>query len=126
MVHHGIMPLSVWPGARFFPGGHATFFGLCNTFVHIFMYIYYFMAALGPQYQKYIWWKQHMTTLQMIQFVAIMVHGFQLLLYDDCDFPWQLAYYIAAHAVMFFFLFAQFYVQAYLKKPAKKVIAVRN
>jgi len=31
------------------------------------MYLYYFMAAMGPQYQKYIWWKQHMTTLQMIQ-----------------------------------------------------------
>ena len=120
VVHHGIMPMSVWPGARMVPGGHASFFGLLNTFVHIFMYFYYWVAALGPQYQKYIWWKQHMTTLQMVQFVGIMVHGFQLMLYDDCDFPWQFSYYIGAHAVMFFFLFSQFYVRAYLSKPAKR------
>ena len=64
------MPLSVWPGARYVPGGHASFFGLLNTFVHIVMYFYYMMSAMGPQYQKYLWWKQHLTTLQMIQIVA--------------------------------------------------------
>jgi GNS1/SUR4 family len=36
------------------------------------------LAAMGPEYQKYVWWKQHMTTLQMVQFVGIMIHGFQL------------------------------------------------
>ncbi len=78
VVHHGIMPLSVWPGLKFMPGGHASFFGLLNTFVHIFMYAYYMLSAMGPKYQKYVWWKQHMTTLQMVQFVGIMVHAFQL------------------------------------------------
>lgn len=78
VVHHGIMPLSVWPGLKFMPGGHASFFGLLNTFVHIFMYAYYMLSAMGPKYKKYVWWKQHMTTLQMVQFVGIMVHAFQL------------------------------------------------
>ena len=124
VVHHGIMPLSVWPGARFVPGGHASFFGLLNTFVHIVMYFYYMMSAMGPQYQKYLWWKQHLTTLQMIQFVGIMAHGFQLVFYDDCDFPWQFSYYIGAHAVLFFVLFSEFYIANYLKKrpSATKVI----
>ena len=150
VVHHGIMPLSVWPGARFFPGGHSSFFGLLNVLVHFFMYGYYMLAAMGPkvswnqfffifslffidtqiicnfghslQYQKYLWWKQHLTTLQMIQFVLIMVHGFQLVFYDDCDFPWQFAYYIGAHAILFFILFSEFYVKNYLtKKKSKKV-----
>ena len=80
------MPLSVWPGARFVPGGHASFFGLLNTFVHIVMYFYYMMSAMGPQYQKYLWWKQHLTTLQMIQFVGIMTHGFSPVYCDNCDF----------------------------------------
>lgn len=47
VVHHGILPISVWPGARYFPGGHATFFGFINVFVHFFMYSYYMLAALG-------------------------------------------------------------------------------
>ena len=125
VVHHGIMPLSVWPGARYVPGGHASFFGLLNTFVHIVMYFYYMMSAMGPQYQKYLWWKQHLTTLQMIQFVGIMVHGFQLVFYDDCDFPWQFSYYIGAHAILFFVLFSQFYIVNYLKKSPSSSAAIK-
>merc|ERR1712183_860717 len=121
VVHHGILPISVWPGARYFPGGHATFFGFINVFVHFFMYGYYLLAALGPQFKKYLWWKQHLTNLQMVQFVAIMVHGFQLVFYDDCDFPWQFAYYIGAHAVLFFGLFSEFYIRTYFNQNSKKV-----
>jgi hypothetical protein len=49
-----------------FPGGHSTFFGMLNTFVHIFMYTYYLFAALGPRFQKYLWWKKYLTVLQMV------------------------------------------------------------
>jgi elongation of very long chain fatty acids protein 7 len=78
-------------------------------------------------FQKYICWKQHMTTLQMVQFVGIMVHGFQLVFYKDCDFPNAFAYYIAAHAVMFFILFSQFYIKSYLtKRPTAKDIGKSN
>ena len=117
--HHGIMPATVWLGSRFFPGGHATFFGLLNTFVHIVMYFYYMMSALGPKFHKYLWWKQYLTTLQMVQFIGIMVHGFQLIFYDDCDFPWQFSYYIGFHAVFFFILFSEFYVREYFVKKQK-------
>lgn len=116
------MPMSVWPGARFYAGGHSSFFGLLNTFVHVVMYFYYMMSAMGPQYKKYLWWKQHLTTLQMVQFIGVMAHGFQLVLYDDCDFPWQFSIYIAAHGVLFFILFSQFYVKEYFNKASKKVI----
>lgn len=66
VIHHGCMPMSVWFGVRFTPGGHSTFFGLLNTFVHIIMYTYYMFSAMGPQYQKYLWWKKYLTTLQMV------------------------------------------------------------
>lgn len=67
VVHHGIMPMSVWFGVRFTPGGHSTFFGLLNTFVHIVMYFYYMVAAMGPKYQKFIWWKKYLTAFQMVR-----------------------------------------------------------
>lgn len=66
VIHHGIMPMSVWFGVKFTPGGHSTFFGFLNTFVHIIMYTYYFLAALGPQWQKYLWWKKYLTAIQMV------------------------------------------------------------
>lgn len=40
-------------------GGHSTFFAMLNSFVHIVMYFYYMIAAMGPKYQKYIWWKRY-------------------------------------------------------------------
>ncbi|XP_034241931.1 elongation of very long chain fatty acids protein AAEL008004 isoform X2 [Thrips palmi] len=114
VIHHGIMPFSVWFGVKFTPGGHSTFFGLLNTFVHIIMYTYYLLAALGPQVQKYLWWKKYITVLQMAQFVAIMVHAFQLL-FIDCNYPRAFVWWIGMHAVMFWFLFKEYYDASYRK-----------
>nr|BBF94995.1 elongation of very long chain fatty acids protein 15 [Orthetrum albistylum] len=118
VIHHGVMPMSVWFGVKFTPGGHSTFFGLLNTFVHIVMYFYYMVAAIGPQLQKYLWWKKYLTALQMIQFVLVMVHAFQLL-FVDCNYPRAFVWWIGMHAVMFYFLFSDFYKQTYKKKAAK-------
>lgn len=30
------------------------------------MYFYYMVAAMGPKYQKYIWWKKYLTAFQMV------------------------------------------------------------
>ncbi|XP_061399788.1 elongation of very long chain fatty acids protein AAEL008004 isoform X2 [Musca vetustissima] len=112
VIHHGCMPMSVWFGVKFTPGGHSTFFGLLNTFVHIIMYTYYMFSAMGPKFQKYLWWKKYLTTLQMVQFILIMVHAFQLL-FIECNYPKAFVWWIGMHAVMFFFLFNEFYKQAY-------------
>lgn len=48
-------------------GGNATFPNILNNFVHVLMYFYYMLAAMGPQYQKYLWWKRYMTELQMVR-----------------------------------------------------------
>ncbi|XP_075148645.1 ELOVL fatty acid elongase 7 isoform X2 [Haematobia irritans] len=120
VIHHGIMPVSVWWGVKFTPGGHSTFFGFLNTFVHIIMYTYYMLAAMGPKVQKYLWWKKYLTVLQMVQFVLVMIHSFQLFFKNDCNFPIGFAYFIGAHAVMFYFLFSDFYKKSYLKREKGK------
>lgn len=118
VIHHGVMPMSVWFGVKFTPGGHSTFFGLLNTFVHIIMYTYYMLAAMGPQMRRYLWWKKYLTALQMIQFVGIMVHAFQLL-FIECDYPRAFVWWIGMHAVMFFFLFKDFYNQSYSRPKVR-------
>ena len=43
--------------------------------------------------------------------------------YDDCAFPLEFAYYMFAHAFIFFVMFAHFYINAYLTPKTKlKVI----
>lgn len=119
VIHHGIMPFSVWWGVKFTPGGHSTFFGFINTGVHIVMYTYYMLAAMGPHMQKYLWWKKYLTVLQMVQFIAVMVHAFQLLFHNPCNYPIAFVWWIGMHAVMFFFLFKNFFDQAYRKKKER-------
>ena len=46
------MPLFGFAMTRWLPGGHESFGGLLNSVVHFIMYSYYFVAALGPEYQK--------------------------------------------------------------------------
>jgi len=45
----------------------AFFVGMINSGIHALMYIYYGLAAMGPSMQKYLWWKKHMTTLQLVR-----------------------------------------------------------
>lgn len=40
--------------------------GFLNSMVHVVMYTYYLIAGLGPQYQKYVWWKKHVTKMQLV------------------------------------------------------------
>lgn len=47
-------------------GGNATFPNILNNFVHVCMYFYYMVSAMGPQFQKYLWWKKYMTELQIV------------------------------------------------------------
>ncbi|XP_064624335.1 very long chain fatty acid elongase AAEL008004-like [Lineus longissimus] len=119
VFHHGIMPFSWWFAVKFAPGGFTTFHATFNAFIHVMMYTYYGLAALGPAFQRFIWWKKYMTKMQMTQFVAVTVHSCQLF-FIDCNFPKLIAVWILSYAVIFLFLFANFYVQAYRKAHKSK------
>lgn len=49
----------------------------------------------------------------------VMVHAFQLLFKNDCNFPIAFSYFIGAHALMFYFLFSGFYKSTYTAKDRK-------
>lgn len=83
LFHHTLMPVISWWVSlkalknrkcyhfcrimvKYIPGGHITFPGFLNTFVHIFLYGYYFLAGCGPEVQKYLGWKKYITKLQLV------------------------------------------------------------
>lgn len=39
---------------------------MINSSVHVVMYLYYGLSALGPVAQPYLWWKKHMTAIQLV------------------------------------------------------------
>jgi hypothetical protein len=58
-------------------GGHGTLLAVINSFVHIIMYTYYLLSALGPTVQKYLWWKKYLTTLQMVRQLCVCRAGYK-------------------------------------------------
>lgn len=54
---HDSLPFCSW----------TAFFGAqMNAFIHVIMYMYYGLAACGPKFQKYLWWKRYLTILQLV------------------------------------------------------------
>lgn len=119
LYHHSLTPLETWVLVKFLPGGHGTFSNLINNMVHVIMYFYYMVSAMGPEYQKYIWWKKHLTTLQLVQFTLVFIHSAQLL-WTDCGYPRFIGGFLLVHSAIFFALFSNFYYQTYKKGQLKK------
>ncbi|RWS27169.1 elongation of very long chain fatty acids protein-like protein [Leptotrombidium deliense] len=114
VVHHSVVPISVWVAVKYAPGGNNVIFPVLNSGVHTVMYLYYGLAAFGPSIQKYLWWKKYLTSLQLLQFVLVMTHGF-INFMRDCEFPRSFVVLNLCHAVLFFYLFTHFYRQSYRK-----------
>lgn len=114
LYHHTVTPLETWVCVKFIAGGHGTFSNLVNNIVHIIMYFYYMLSAMGPHYQKYLWWKKHLTLLQLLQFTLVFIHSAQVLIFD-CGYPKLVAGMLLIHSVIFFMLFFDFYQRTYFK-----------
>ena len=54
-------------------GGLGTFHALLNSIVHVIMYTYYGLTALGPSFQKYLWWKKYLTSIQLVRYGGALV-----------------------------------------------------
>ncbi|KAJ8918567.1 hypothetical protein NQ315_013072 [Exocentrus adspersus] len=113
--HHTTMAMISWAVVKYYPGGHCTFIGLINSFVHVIMYSYYLLAALGPQVQKFLWSKKYITTIQLVQFCIVFVHTSQLI-FTDCGYPKWPVPLALPNIVFFYYLFTDFYNMAYKKE----------
>jgi len=122
VFHHTLMAFTWWWGVKFSAGGLGTFHALINSFVHMVMYSYYAVAALGPKYQKFLWWKKHLTAFQMTQFVVVFGHMVHIIVFHDCVFPEVFKYIISLYGFLFFILFSNFWIQAYTKKRSKSQV----
>lgn len=116
--HHSFMVISYYWGIKYSPGGHGSFVGFVNSFIHVIMYGYYFLSALGPGVQKHLWWKKYLTSLQMIQFTAIFLHSMQLL-FRSCNVPNTIIVYTMFNTLVFLILFRDFFVKAYQRTQHK-------
>ncbi|CAB3228030.1 unnamed protein product [Arctia plantaginis] len=120
VYHHTLMVLVIWFGVKYYAGGHIAVMGTLNSFVHVIMYTYYLISSLGPEYQKYVWWKKHVTVIQLVQFGIVFVHNFAVFFYK-CDYPRILNVACSLNAVAFLYMFGKFYIQSYKRSSKSKI-----
>lgn len=105
------------------------------------MYSYYFLTNYDPEYRKKLWWKKHVTQLQMVsfstsmktrwrpalniciffqfQFFCLILFLCQVLFRADCTYPtWPIALFLP-HNFVILYMFAKFYQRTYLTKKKK-------
>lgn len=120
VYHHATMFPIWYIGVKWVAGGQSFFGGMINSFIHVIMYTYYGVAALGPEWQKYLWWKRYLTKLQLIQFVCGIAHASQALVIRHCGFPAWMHYALIFYAFTILLFFLNFYFHAYIKGPQKQ------
>lgn len=115
VYHHSITALFSWGYLKYAPGEQGVIIGILNSGVHIIMYFYYMVSAMGPQYQKYLWWKKYMTSIQLVQFVLILSYMI-LVGAKGCNMPKTLTFFFVANTIIFLYLFGNFYKKTYNNK----------
>ncbi|KAK4880561.1 hypothetical protein RN001_008707 [Aquatica leii] len=116
VYHHISTLILAWIACKYFPGGMITFTVLLNSFIHIIMYGYYFLTALGPTMRKKMdIVKSKLTILQLIQLGIILIHSVQMIL-PGCEIPNAAGYIYLPNMVINILLFLNFYKRSYSKK----------
>nr|XP_018914890.1 PREDICTED: elongation of very long chain fatty acids protein AAEL008004-like isoform X3 [Bemisia tabaci]XP_018914891.1 PREDICTED: elongation of very long chain fatty acids protein AAEL008004-like isoform X3 [Bemisia tabaci] len=124
VYHHTCMAVGTWAFVKYTEGQQCVLIGVINSAVHAVMYGYYLLSALGPQVQKYLWWKKYITKLQMGQFIVIMGYLLRMLLYDN-NLPKIVIIGLFTNTGVFLALFYDFYRKSYFK-PTKQVAKFSN
>uniref|UniRef100_A0A4W2FBH2 Elongation of very long chain fatty acids protein 1 n=1 Tax=Bos indicus x Bos taurus TaxID=30522 RepID=A0A4W2FBH2_BOBOX len=127
VFHHSVLPWSWWWGVKIAPGGMGSFHAMINSSVHVVMYLYYGLSALGPVAQPYLWWKKHMTAIQLIQFVLVSLHISQYYFLPSCNYQYPvIIHLIWMYGTIFFVLFSNFWYQSYTKGKRLPRVSQQN
>ncbi|KAK6626398.1 hypothetical protein RUM43_006709 [Polyplax serrata] len=124
VYHHSTMFSLWWIGIKWVPSGSTFLPAMVNSCIHVLMYTYYALSALGPAVAKFLWWKKYLTILQLIQFTTALIMGINGIR-SGCEFPLWMQYILVIYMISFIVLFGNFYAQAYIaeEKSVKSVLS---
>ena len=124
VYHHTTIFLFYWLNSHVNYDGDIYLTILLNGFIHTVMYTYYFICMHTKDYKTGkslpIWWKSYLTLMQMVQFCTMMSQASYLLITQCEAYSLRVVFVYLVYILSLFFLFAQFYVQSYMKPKKKK------
>ncbi|XP_063379394.1 very long chain fatty acid elongase 2-like [Cydia fagiglandana] len=115
VYHHTGMVL-IYFVFKYHPSHVTSVIRMVNSAVHVVMYGYYGLAAMGPSMAKYLTWKKYITTMQLVQFFFFIVYTIAADLVSECPFSMSHTIYLVSHIGIIAVFFGNFYRQNYLKK----------
>ncbi|KRG02352.1 elongation of very long chain fatty acids protein [Drosophila mojavensis] len=115
VYHHAGMVFGVSVFMTFLAGSHCTILGVINLLVHSVMYAYYFASSLGAV-KHLLWWKRHITQLQLLQFGYLTLHFLLVIVRNPCQFPVMIAFVGFIQNIFMFSMFFDFYYKTYIRK----------
>lgn len=114
------MPLLTWLAAKFYPYPPISMTLVLNSFVHILMYIYYYMAAI-PAYKNYLWWKKYITIVQLVQFFIILTQTLIMFPQPCLNSIHRLLALVGLSFLMYMiYSFSMFYLNTYIRENKKE------
>ncbi|UXI19785.1 hypothetical protein NH340_JMT05728 [Sarcoptes scabiei] len=119
VYHHTVVPVFGYLLLRINPLLPCVFlFLFINSMIHVIMYSYYALSALGPSIQPYLWWKKYITLLQLWQFVLYGAYG-TAIFFLSTNYPIFWLFFGLTQPPLFFWLFYDFYKKAYFHQKQK-------
>ncbi|KAL4711171.1 hypothetical protein ACJJTC_015280 [Scirpophaga incertulas] len=113
VYHHTAMLWNTWLSVKYDSTYTLVFLGTVNSLIHVLMYAYYGLSSF-PSMAKYLWWKKYLTSMQLIQFLLVMVHAVANHYYG-CKITKLALSLILLNSSIFLVLFSNFYVKSYTK-----------
>ncbi|XP_045773861.1 elongation of very long chain fatty acids protein 7-like [Maniola jurtina] len=121
VYHHMFMVIISWLSLKYDPSDHWAFMALVNCTIHVIMYTYYGLSAMGAAYTKYLWWKKYLTLMQLLQFVMIILHIAIQTYTSPCPVS-KVFYWVGiSNLILFMWLFTNFYQKNYVLKRVSTV-----
>ncbi|XP_022698601.1 elongation of very long chain fatty acids protein 1-like isoform X1 [Varroa jacobsoni] len=89
-----------------------------NAGVHVIMYSYYLLATF-PVMRPYLWWKKHLTLLQIVQFVCMLILMAGAF-FIDVKYPPAALANTGGTVFIIMCMFVNFYVKNYINKARQQ------
>lgn len=118
VYHHFSIFLFYWLNVNVAYDGDIYFTILLNGFIHFVMYTYYFVSS-HPMEGK-VWWRQYVTTFQLIQFVCMLSQAGYMMKTGCTSFPPKVTEAYFAYIMTMFALFSHFFVNNYILVGGKR------
>lgn len=122
MFHHSSIIALSWLATHYHPCGYFLIAVQLNAPVHFVMYFYYLCSSF-PSLSPFLWWKNYITTIQLIQFItgtiATTYCFFRQLLGYQKGVSLLFTLIFICYGITLFSLFRNFYVNTYKKKKVE-------